>query len=390
MSISKDLSLSAISAGFIAVLIGFASAMAIVFQAATAAGATEQMIESWVWALGLGMGISSFGLSWWYKRPIIIAWSTPGAALLATSLTQTQIEVAIGVFVFVGVLIVVVGISGWFTRLSNVIPLPLASAMLAGILVQFGLHLFDALASQTTLVAAMCLIYLLCKVWLPRYAIALVLTLGLMLSAALGLLQPAEFKLALAVPVWVTPEFSFSALIGIGIPLFIVTMTSQNLPGVAILKASGYESQPMSPLITSTGITTMLLAPFGGFTFNLAAITAAICTSEEAHKDPSKRYVAGLSVGVFNILAGLFGATVVGLFAAFPSAMVAALAGLALLSTIGSSLHQALVQDTQRDAAVITFLVTASGIQLMGIGSAFWGIVFGALSLWIFNRFSRT
>lgn len=390
MDILKDFSFSAISAGFIAVLIGFASAIAIVIQAAVAAGATEQMIESWVWALGLGMGIGSLSLSWWYKRPIIIAWSTPGAALLATALTQTQIEVAIGVFIFVGALTVVVGVSGWFSFFSKALPLPLASAMLAGILLQFGLQLFDALASQTTLVAGMCLVYLTCKVWLPRFAIVLVLIIGLVLSATLGLLEPAEFQIKLASPIWVTPEFSLPALIGIGIPLFIVTMISQNLPGIAILKASGYESQPISPLITSTGFTTLFLAPFGGFTFNFAALTAGICASEEAHKDPNKRYIAGLSVGVFNVLAGVFGATVIGLFAAFPKAMVAASAGLALLSIIGSSLQHALAHDGQRDAAMITFLVTASSIQFLGIDSAFWGITFGSISLWIFNRLKRT
>lgn len=376
----QDFSLSALSAGFVAVLIGFASAMAIVFQAAQAAGANSEMIVSWVWALGIGMGVGCIGLSFYYKRPIIIAWSTPGAALLASSLTNSSIEQAIGIFMFVAVLILLVGVTGIFDRLTKSIPLALASAMLAGILVQFGLSIFTSLQADPLLVILMLVTYLVTKRVVPRYAIMIVLLVGFVVSFWQQTLNFEHLSFALAKPVWVTPSFEISTLVGIGIPLFIVTMTSQNLPGVATLKASGYGSQPISPLITTTGGINVLLAPFGGFTFNLAAITAAICTSEESHPDPERRYIAGIATGVFNLLAGVFAATVVGLFAMFPAALIAALAGLALLSTIGTSLQSALTNDKYRDAALITFLVTASGMTFLGIASAFWGLILGLIA----------
>ena len=379
-SLLSDLSLSAIIAGFIAVLVGFASAMAIVFQAAQAAGATQAMIESWVWALGWGMGLGCLLLSLYYKRPIIIVWSTPGAALLAISLTEISIEQAIGVFVFVALLILLTGLSGLFDTLTKRLPLPVASAMLAGILLQFGLGIFSSLKASPLLVGSMLVVFLIAKRWLPRYAIMLVLVAGISVAYLQGSLVTEALNFSMATPVWVSPEFTLSHLLGIGIPLYIVTMTSQNLPGVAILKSSGYAAQPISPILTGTGIINLVLAPFGGFTFNLAAITAAICTSEEAHPQADKRYVAGISAGVFNILAGIGGAAVVSLFAAFPQPLVAALAGLALISTIGASLMAATEKAQYREAAVITFLVTASGVSFLGIASAFWGLLAGLAS----------
>ena len=278
---------------------------------------------------------------WYYKRPIIIVWSTPGAALLATSLAGVSVEQAIGIFIFVAVLTLITGMTGWFDRLTKRIPLPLASAMLAGILLQFGLGIFSSLALQPELVGIMLLSYFTAKRLLPRFSILLVLATG--------------------------------------------TLYAQNLPGMAVLKSSGYGQQPISPIITTSGALNLILAPFGGFSFNLAAITAAICTSEESHIDPAKRYVAGLSAGIFNVLAGLGATAVVSLFAAFPAALVATLAGLALLGTIGASLYSS-VHDTQyRDAAVLTFLVTASGVSLFDVSSAFWGLILGMLTL-LFNR----
>jgi benzoate membrane transport protein len=383
----QDVSLSAISAGFIAVLVGFASAMAIVFQAAQAAGASQAMLISWVWALGLGMGIGCLGFSLYYRRPIIIAWSTPGAALLATSLLHSSIEQAIGIFIFVALLILFTGLSGLFDTLTKRLPLPIAAAMLAGILVQFGLGIFTALQASPWLVASMLGVFVVAKRLVPRYAILLVLIVGLLLAWQQQSLAIDALQWSFATPVWVRPEFSLSALVGIGIPLFIVTMTSQNIPGVATLKSSGYGAQPISPILTGTGIINLIFAPFGGFTFNLAAITAAICTSSEAHPDPDKRYIAGVSTGVFNILAGIGGATVVSLFTAFPQPLIAALAGLALLGTIGQSLHSATEKPQYRDAAMITFLVTASGFSFAGIASAFWGLLLGVLSHLVLRQY---
>lgn len=379
--LGKDLSLSAISAGFVAVLVGFASSVAIVFQAAQAAGADQAMMISWIGALGLGMGLTCIGFSWYYKAPVITAWSTPGAALLASSLLGVPITEAIGAFMFCAALTILLGLSGSFDRLMRRIPPSIASAMLAGILVQFGLSIFTSLQTEPLLVASMLLSYLVAKRWLPRYSIMLVLLAGLLCASWLNKLDISTVALSFSQPVFVWPQFNLGVLLGVGLPLFIVTMTSQNIPGIATLRASGYQHVPVSPILTGTGLTSLLLAPLGGFAFNLAAITAAICTGPESHTDSSKRYVAGLSAGIFYILAGLAGASVVALFMALPNALVASLAGLALLGTIGTSLSVALQESSERDAALQCFLITASGVSFFTIGAAFWGLVGGMLTL---------
>ena len=384
----SDISLSATVAGFVAVLVGFASSVAIVLQAASAAGATQAMMASWLLALGIGMAATCIGLSWYFKAPIITAWSTPGAALLAGSLQGLSINEAIGVFLFTAALGVIIGISGWFDRLTRLIPLPLASAMLAGILLQFGLNIFTSLQAEFGLVAIMCLSYLLAKRWVPRYAILWVLIAGLLSVVLGGKLDLSGITLSLTTPVWVTPHWSLSALLGVGLPLLLVTMASQNIPGVAVIRTSGYQT-PVSPLITSTALSTLILAPWGAFSINLAAITAAICTGAEAHPDKDKRYIAGIAAGIVYLLAGLAGATVVALFAAFPQAMIAALAGLALLGTIGANLAVATAEGEHREAAVVTLLVTASGVSFFGIAAAFWGMVAGALTLLFVNGIKR-
>ena len=382
-SVVKDISVSAVVAGFVAVLIGFASSVAIVFQAAQAAGASDAIVVSWIMALGLGMGATCFFLSLWFRAPVITAWSTPGAALLATSLAGYSYSEAIGVFIFAGALAFIIGMTGWFDRLMKWVPLPIACAMLAGVLFQFGLSIFTAMQGDIWLVGAMLLTYLVSKQWLPRYAVLCVLLVGVvMVVNRADQATFATIPLAIGQAVWVWPEWNISALIGIGIPLFIVTMTSQNIPGVAVLRSSGYQT-PVSPLISSTGLASIVLAPFGGFAFNLAAITAAICSGDECHKNPAKRYIAGLSAGVFYAIAGLAGASVVGLFAVFPASMVAALAGIALLGTIGANLKTAMQDDVYREAALVTFLVTVSGVSFAGVASAFWGIVLGAGCLFI-------
>ena len=384
----KDLSLSAVVAGFVAVLVGFASSVAIVLQAATAAGASQDMMASWLLALGIGMAASCIGLSWYYKAPVITAWSTPGAALLATSLQGLSINEATAVFIFTAALGVIIGVTGWFDKLTRLIPLPLASAMLAGILLQFGLNIFASLQHQLLLVGLMCVSYLLAKRLSPRYAILWVLVTGLAGVLLQGQFDYRAVTLSLTTPVWITPHWSLSALLGVGLPLLLVTMASQNIPGVAVLRSSGYQT-PVSPLISSTAVATLVLAPWGAFSINLAAITAAICTGAEAHPDKDKRYIAGIAAGVFYLLFGLAGATVVALFAAFPGEMIAALAGLALLGTIGANLAAATAEGEHREAAIITLLVTASGVSFFGIAAAFWGIVAGAISLLLLNRRRR-
>lgn len=376
--------LPALSAGFVTVLVGYTSSAAIIFEAARSAGASQAMIASWLMALGIAMGITCIGLSLRYKVPVVTAWSTPGAALLITSLSGVSMPEAIGAFVFSAALIVLAGVTGWFEKALNRIPLPMAAAMLAGILVKFGINVFGAMQTELALVLAMFVAYLLAKRLLPRYAIVLVLLLGCAIAATQGLLQLGEVTLTLATPLWTTPQFNPGVLLGVGLPLFMVTMASQNIPGVATLHANGYRP-PISALMTGTGVVNLLLAPFGCFAVNLAAITAALCMGRDAHEDPARRYLASVAAGAFYLLLGIFGATVGALFAAFPKALVLAIAGLALFGTIAGGLATAMKDDAMREPALITFLITASGVSLAGIGSAFWGLVGGVLALLILN-----
>ncbi|KPQ36268.1 MAG: benzoate membrane transport protein [Phormidesmis priestleyi Ana] len=379
MTLAKDFSLSAVIAGFITVLVGFSGAGVIVFKAAQALGATPSEIGSWIWALGWGMGLTSAILSWRYKMPVVTAWSTPGAALLIPAAAGISMPEAIGAFLICALLLAICGFTGWFERAMNLIPLPLASAMLAGVLLQFGLSVFVAMQTQLVMTFAMFLLYLIMRHVSPRYAVLAPLVLGVLIAGAQGLLQLDAIQWQLAQPIFTVPQFSIRATIGIAIPLFIVTMASQNVPGVATIRAFGYNT-PISPLIGWTGVATVVLAPFGAFAINLAAITAAISMGREAHEDPDKRYVAAIAAGVFYILIGIFGATVGSLFAALPNELVVAIAGLALLGTIGQGLVVALTDESGREAALITFLVTASGMTLFGISSAFWGLAAGGLA----------
>ncbi len=384
MSFFRDLNLSAATAGFVAVLVGFTSSVAIVFQAAQAFGATPELITSWMWALGLGMGLCSAIPSLILKKPVMVAWSTPGAAVLATAglaggFTMAQ---AVGAFMACAVLIVLSGATGLFERLMNRIPMAIASALLAGVLARFGLQAFAAAQTALPLVALMLLVYLLGRRLLPRYAVPLTLLAAVAYVLANGQFNAGALVLQWAVPVFTAPEFTFSAFVSLALPLFVVTMASQNLPGVAAIRAAGYD-MPISKIITMTGVATLVLAPFGGYALNLSAITAAICMGEEAHADKGKRYTAALACGLIYIAIGLVGAAVTGLLLAFPKELVLAIAGLALLGTIGGGLHAALKDDAHREAALITFLVTLSGVVIAGIGSAFWGVVAGAIALFV-------
>lgn len=379
-----DSSPSAVVAGFVAALTGYTSTLVLMFQAGQAAGLSNAQISSWLWALSIGMAICTIGLSLRYRAPIVVAWSTPGAVLLITSMPGVTYPEAIGAFVVCAVLLAALGLSGAFERVMRHLPASLAAALLAGILFRIGSEIFIAAPTSTLLVLAMFFSFLICKRLLPRYAVMVALLVGCGVAGAQGMLDFSHFKLEVAVPVWTTPSFSWSAAISIGIPLFVVAMASQNIPGIAVLRTDGYDVPP-SPLIATTGIASLLLAPFGSHGINLAAISAAICTGPEAHEDKHKRYTAALWNGVFCGLAGIFAATLASLFAAFPSALVLSIAALALLGSIGNGLAQAMNAPAERDAALITFMITASGMTLLGIGSAFWGLVGGGLTLLILN-----
>jgi benzoate membrane transport protein len=367
-------------AGLVAVLVGYTSSAVIVFEAARAAGATPAQAASWMWALGIGMGATTLVLSLAYRMPVLTAWSTPGAALLITGVSGVPMAEIIGAFVLTGLAITAIGLSGSFDRLMKRLPPVLAAAMLAGVLLRFGLDAFAAMQGRFTLVAGMFVAYLLGRRFWPRFAVPITLAVGVAIAAGLGLFGDFAWPVGLTRPQFVAPVFSWSAAVGIALPLLVVTMASQNVPGVATLQAHGYRP-PVSPIITTTGIATTVLAPFGGYTFNLAAITAAICMGPDAHPDPARRYQAALAAGVAYVLIGLVGGAVAGLFAAFPRELVLAIAGFALLGTIGNGLASALREDGTREAALVTFLVTASGLTLWSIGSAFWGLVAGLLAL---------
>jgi len=375
-------------AGFVAVLVGYASSAAIIWQAAAAAGADASQIAGWMTALGLGMGVSTLALTLWRKVPILTAWSTPGAALLVTGLQGVTLSQAVGVFIFANALIVLCGVTGIFARLMKIIPHSLAAAMLAGILLRFGMQAFASLQGNLLLCGSMFAVWLLCKVWLPRFAVVAALLAGGAVAGFSGEVTTSQIAFSFVAPSWIAPEFTPALLLSVGVPFFLVTMASQNAPGFATLQASGYRV-PVSPLIVATGGLALLLSPFGVYSICIAAITAAICQSPEAHPDPQKRWLAAAAAGVFYLLAGIFGGSITSLMSALPMAWIQMLAGLALLGTISGSLFQALNQESERDAAVVTFLVTASGVTLGGVGSAFWGLVLGGVSYVLLSTLRR-
>ena len=384
MQFFKDLSLSAFVAGFVAVLVGFTSSVAIVFQAAQSFGATPAQITSWIWALGLGMGLCSLVPSLLLRKPVMVAWSTPGAAVLATAGAAGSFSMgeAVGAFMVCSALVILVGATRALERVADRIPMEIASALLAGVLARFGIQAFAAAQTALPLVLLMVGAYLVARRMAARYAVVVTLMAGILWVLMTGQMAWSMEPVRLAMPVFVVPQWSVSAIVSLAIPLFVVTMASQNLPGMAVIRASGYEL-PVSRLITMTGWASLVLAPFGAFALNFSAITAAICMGPEAHEDRLKRYTAAASCGAIYIVIGLFGALVTGLLTSFPKELVVAIAGIALLSTIGNGLASALRDERHREPALITFLVTLSGITLMDIGSAFWGVVAGSLALFV-------
>ena len=384
MQFFKDLSLSTAVAGFVAVLVGFTSSVAIVFQAAQAFGATPAQITSWMWALGLGMGLCSLVPSLILRQPVMVAWSTPGAAVLATAGLAGGFSMgeAIGAFMLSALLITLAGVTGWFERVMNRIPMEIAAALLAGVLARFGLQAFAAAQTALPLVLLMLMVYLVSRRLAARYAVVITLAVAVAFVAVQGQMAWSAVQLELAMPMFTPPQFSVAAAISLAIPLFVVTMASQNLPGVAVIRASGYDL-PISRLITLTGLATLVLAPFGAFALNFSAITAAMCMGPEAHADRSRRYTAAVACGAIYVVIGLFGAVITGLLTAFPKELVVAIAGLALLGTIGNGLAAALRDESHREAALITFLVTLSGVVVAGVGAAFWGVAAGSIALFV-------
>jgi benzoate membrane transport protein len=385
----------AVLAGFIAVLISYAGPMLLILQAGQAAKLSQAQMASWVWAISIGAGVCCIWLSWRHKIPVICAWNTPGAALLVSALASVPYNQAIGAYLFAAAAMWLVGVSGVFERLMVLIPKSLCAAMLAGILFKFGVEVFagarSSVAGAPLLVAAMFVGYLLFKRSSARYAIVLTLLLGIALWLGLGWGDMTStgnsasshvMHFSLTQPVWTTPEFSLSAIISIGLPLALLCLTGQQVPGVAVLRAANYNA-PVSKLVGSTGLASLITAPFGSHGINLAAITAAICTGPEAHQQPEKRWLAGLACGAFYLLIGSFAGSLTDSFMHLPPALVATVAGLALLSAIQNGLVNAMQEASEREAALLTFIVTASNVTLLGLGSACWGIAIGLLSYFV-------
>lgn len=372
----RDFSLQATVAGLLITLVGVTSSAVLVYQAAIAAGATTAQAGSWLGSLSLAVGVISLGLSLYYRAPVLIAWSTAGAAMILTAGDGLSLNEMIGAFLFSSVLILITGITGLFDRLMDKIPVPLASALLAGVLLHFAIETFAAMKTSPYLIFAMFGVYVLGKRFFPRVAMLAVLATAFTLGMTLDLLHLEEFRFTATDFSFVTPELTWRGILHLGAPLFIVTMASQNLTGVTTMRTFGYRT-PVSPVLTWLGLGNLVIAPFGGFSLNLAAITAAIGMSPEAHPDRDRRYIAGVVSGVLYIFLGLFAGVITSLFAAFPRDMVLASTGLALLGTVAASLHSTLLRDEYRESAFITFAVTASGLTLFGIGSAFWGLIAG-------------
>ncbi len=384
-TVLDDFSVSALVAGFLAVLISYAGPLVIVFQAAKLANLSTEFTSSWIWAISLGSGITGLWLSWRLKTPIITAWSTPGAALLVVMLPTMPLSQAIGAYIVSSVAITVVGLSGAFDKLIERIPKGIAAAMLAGILLRFGTDVFASIHANPALVLLMVLTFLVLKRMLPRYAIAAVLLVGSLFAIYTGKTHVSQISLSVVHPVFVMPEWSWHAVLGLGLPLALVTLTGQHVPGMAVLRTSGYQVSA-GGIVGTTGIASLLLSPFGAHGVNLAAITAAICTGKEAHENPDKRYVAGIACGLIYVLIGTFGGAVALLFSSLPRELIAALAGLALLGAITTGLVGTLQDEKHRDASIVTFLATASGMTFLGMGSAFWGLVIGGCAYMVLHK----
>ncbi|WP_151804439.1 benzoate/H(+) symporter BenE [Acinetobacter bereziniae] len=378
-TLKQDWSISATVAGFLAVLISYAGPMIIFFQAAQQANVSSSMMASWIWGSSIGGAIAGIILSIKFKTPIITAWSAPGTALLVALFPHISLNEVVAAYITSAVIIFLIGITGSFDKLLKWIPQGLAAGMMAGILFQFGLGLFKATDHMPYLVFGMLICFLLAKRYSPRYAIIWVLIAGVVLSFSLGQIQPVAMDFSLAIPHMIYPEWTWSSTLNLAIPLTIVSLTGQFLPGMAILKLSGYQT-PAKPILTVASITSIVVAFTGGITIVLAAITAALCTGKDAHELKEKRYIAGIANGIFYILGGLFAGSLVMLFSILPKELIAALAGLALLGAIATNMSVAMKDDSQRDAALITFLATVSGMHFLGFSSVFWGICIGMIS----------
>ncbi|MEN8274372.1 benzoate/H(+) symporter BenE [Acinetobacter seifertii] len=381
-TLKNDWSISATVAGFLAVLISYSGPLIIFFQAAQRAHVSTDMMVSWIWGISIGAAVSGIYLSIKYKTPVITAWSAPGTALLVTLFPNVSLNEAVAAYITSAIVIFLIGVTGYFDKLLKWIPQDVAAGMMAGILFQFGIGLFTASDSMPFIVFSMLIVFLIAKRLMPRYTMIWVLAAGVLLSLILGKMNPVDVSFSLAIPQWISPEWTWNSTLNLAVPLILVSLTGQFLPGMAIMKLGGYDT-PAKPIITVTSIASLAVACVGGITIVLASITAALCMGKDAHELKEKRYIAGIANGIFYILGGLFAGSIVMLFSLLPKELVAALAGLALLGAIATNISVAMKNDSQRDAALITFLATASGMHFLGLSSVFWGICIGVIAHFI-------
>ncbi|MBP4977756.1 benzoate/H(+) symporter BenE [Acinetobacter baumannii] len=381
-TLKNDWSISATVAGFLAVLISYSGPLIIFFQAAQRAHVSTDMMVSWIWGISIGAAVSGIYLSIKYKTPVITAWSAPGTALLVTLFPNISLNEAVAAYITSAIVIFLIGITGYFDKLLKWIPQDVAAGMMAGILFQFGISLFTASDSMPLIVFSMLIVFLIAKRLMPRYTMIWVLAAGVLLSLILGKMNPVDVSFNFAIPQWISPEWTWNSTLNLAVPLILVSLTGQFLPGMAIMKLSGYDT-PAKPIITATSIASLAVACVGGITIVLASITAALCMGKDAHELKEKRYIAGIANGIFYILGGLFAGSIVMLFSLLPKELVAALAGLALLGAIATNISVAMKNDGQRDAALITFLASASGMHFLGLSSVFWGICIGVIAHFI-------
>lgn len=378
----RDFSFSALTASLVVTLVGMASSAILVFQAAAAFGVSSQQAGSWLGSLCVAMGVLTITMSTKYRIPIMVAWSTPGAALLISSAEGFTLPQAIGAFLVSAVLVAISGFTGVFEKIMNRVPQGLSAGLLAGVLLSFTVNAVAAFNTQSILIALMFVAYVLGKKYSANFTMLFVLITGISVSAALKILHVDDLQMSSTQFTWTWPEFSISAILSLGLPLFIVTMASQNITGFTIMRSYGY-SASVSRILTKTGIMNVVTAFFGGFALNLAAVTAAIAMSADCNPNRDRRYMAAVISGVFYILIGLMAGAITSVFAAFPPELVAAIAGFALFGTVSGSLQKALAQEEGKEAAFITFVVAASGFKFLNIGSAFWSLVVGAIVLYV-------
>lgn len=376
-------------AGLVSVIVNYGGTFILVFQAAKAAGLGPELTASWVWSVSLGVGVTGLILSWVAREPVITAWSTPAAAFLVTALATTPYAEAVGAYLISAAAFVLLGLTGCFERVIGLIPPGVAAGLLAGILLQFGIGAFGGMSVDPLLAGMLIVAYTVLKRFTARYAVVGILVLGLAFLLIQDRIGLSGLTLKFAAPVFTMPAFSLNALLSVALPLFLITLTGQYMPGMLVLRNDGFKTSA-NPIVTITGLGSLLMAPFGSHAFNLAAITAAICTGPEAHEDPSKRWIAGFAAGVFYILVGVFGVTLAAVFMAFPPTFITTLAGLALLGAIGGSLAGAMADARTREASLITFLAAAANIKMLGVGGAFWGLLIGLTAYAVLNgRWSR-